>query len=222
MGKASDLLNKSYDAANVPFNAFLDLLKTYPSTGTAVTSATSVDPRFLKLENYKLGKLGTPYMGWCILSTMSFQNVVKNNLVTIDKKAVKSDDGISVLLQHILFNVNRTFNIVETAVKGFNGTVKEFSSAGDYTVSLTGKFVGAYSYFTDTYGLENFIFVIQDYIDRQKSITLINPELMILYGNLTSFIITDFSINQNEQYTNIRDFTLTLKSDNDLNIIEVL
>lgn len=46
-----------------------------------------------------------------------------------------------VVLQNVLIVANRAKNVIKTPVQGRDGTVKEYISAGDYVISVSGQIV---------------------------------------------------------------------------------
>jgi len=54
-------------------------------------------------------------------------------------KLDEQDDGLNI--QTVLFDVDQQRNIITTAVQGRNGTIKEYISDGDYSVTIRGILV---------------------------------------------------------------------------------
>ena len=171
------------------------------------------DIRFLSPDTIQYSPNGVPYTGWAVLMF----NPVSG--FTAGLGDVDSLTSFNILLDEAFFSVNQTFNIVETAVKGYNGTVKEFTGQGDFSISLKAKFVGPAHWQTDTKKMEKLQYLLQNYYVENRPLQILNPELNILY-NISNVVLYSYTIEQDEENGNIRYISMELKSDNDLEIIE--
>lgn len=110
----------------------------------------------------------------------------------------------------VLFNVRQTKNIVKTPVQGFNGTVKEYTSDGDYEVEIAGSIV---SQNPDQYPEED-VKKLLDILGIPEPLEVTSE--FLAYLGITSLVVESFTINQEAGYRNIQPFTITALSDRPL------
>ena len=92
---------------------------------TIVSSA--IVPSQITDENIGVSYLGTPVMDKLEFPSGSYTDLDGN----------KIDYG-DISIDTVVFTVNKVRNIVKTSIQGRNGTVKEYVSEGDYSISCNG------------------------------------------------------------------------------------
>lgn len=121
-------------------------------------------------------------------------------------------DFPGIRIDAVLMTVNQTKNIVKTPVQGRNGTVKEYISDGDFSISVSG------SISSDSLGVypadkvDNLIKVlnIADAID-------VTSEFLFHFG-ISSVVVDSYSFPQESGVRNVQKFNISLTSDVPLEI----
>ena len=113
----------------------------------------------------------------------------------------------------VLFQIQRTKNIIKTAIQGKNGTVKEYTSDGDYQISIDGSIV---SENPNKYPAD----------DVKKLIKLMSiPESIgvtsefLSYFGITDVVVESYSIAQNVGFLNVQPFSIKLLSDTPIELL---
>jgi hypothetical protein len=122
--------------------------------------------------------------------------------LTIRKTGDINDD---LLLESAIVEVSNTKNIVTTAIQGRDGTVKEFISNGDFSVSIKGIF--AYK------GLDwprDNILLFKQYMELGQSLEVTHDVLNSL--GIYEVVITDWSLNETS-FVNAKPFVISALSD---------
>lgn len=133
----------------------------------------------------------------------------------------------SLTLQTVLLEVIQSKNIVTTAVQGRSGTIKEYVSDGDYSITMTGGVVGEMDDAGKIQDLGNFYPVVDTKllieICKVPRALTITSEFLQLFG-INEVVITDYTLNQPESVRNIQPFQISMLSDVpiELNELEVL
>jgi hypothetical protein len=112
-----------------------------------------------------------------------------------------------IILDTVLVDIKRSKNIVETAVNGMDGTVKEFISSGDYQLTFTGAIVnkaGKGYPFSDVQKLQ--------YILNSPPVVSVESELLSLF-NIYKMVIRHGSYPPREGFTNTQLFAFDAVSD---------
>jgi len=129
------------------------------------------------------------------------------------KDNIQNPNYYSVTVDNVAIRLSQANRIVRTAVEGENGTIKEFTSKDDYTISFDILLAGANPYQTDTRTLKqlealfSFPFPLRVnsiYLNNIFDITYIYVDSMDVtqnrdYGNLTTLSINAYSDKGNYQ-----------------------
>lgn len=78
----------------------------------------------------------TSYLGTPVFSNME---IPSGKYKTLDGKTIQFE---GIRIDAVLFIVSQSKNIVTTAIQGQNGTVKEYVSDGDFSITVSGMIVG--------------------------------------------------------------------------------
>lgn len=154
----------------------------------------------------KKSLLGTPIYASLIFKALSGKDL--NNLSEPVKKIVSEDFEMT----QVLMVCNQSKNIVRTALNGRNGTVKEYISDGDYSITVDGLVVGAYPL---VYPSES-IKALKTFLELSQSIEVAG-QFLSLYG-ITNVVINDFSFHELEGFRNQVAFRILMWSDTDFKI----
>jgi hypothetical protein len=138
-----------------------------------------------KEENRNTGSqsnLGSPVFSNLILKARSYKNNDLKDVTTFE------DD---IVLDCVLFDVAQSKTIITTPIQGFNGTVKEFISDGDYTLNIKGVINGTKNGVYPLTQAKNLFEGLKANIE----IEVVSWYLNELFG-ITHIVITDFQLNQ--------------------------
>jgi len=211
------------------FNTFFETLATTSAVeATKITAKTNANVLADRLRNAKSSNLGTPVLDYVELtlyedlSTTNNRDSVfaSNRILSTVKNAVneiKHQHGINVKTLHlneVEVSVNQTFNIVRTAINGVNGTFKEFYNSGDFIITLNGSLTGLIAHQNDLQNLTN----LSRLAFANKRFDIKSDFVNSTFG-VNDVVMTDFSVTLNTDYSNVVDYTITLESDTDLEII---
>lgn len=121
------------------------------------------------------------------------------------------------------YQVSQTKNIVTTVLQGFNGTVKEYVSDGDFQISIDGQLSGVYDPITDSFRSASHYPAeyVQDLVAALKipsAIPISNQILSGIFG-INFVVVTNFAFQRNTAGMNFQRFTLDLISDRPIEIV---
>jgi hypothetical protein len=77
-------------------------------------------------------KIGNSYLGTPVIDNLEFP---QGSYVDLDGNQI---DYGAVVVDTVVFTVNKVRNVIKTSVQGRNGTIKEYVSDGDYSISCQG------------------------------------------------------------------------------------
>lgn len=127
-------------------------------------------------------------------------------------KADEQDEGLNI--QTVLFEVDQQRNIVVTAVQGRNGTIKEYISDGDYTVTIRGLLVDQDPY---TYPAAQ-VQTLRDLLVLPQSLVAVSGFLQLF--QIYNLVVTGWRMFQIEGFQNTQAFELQCISDVPVELIE--
>lgn len=121
----------------------------------------------------------------------------------------------AVRLDAALISVSQTKNIVTTAVQGRPGTVKEFTSRGDYMINVRGIMIGndAYTYPQDK------VVALLDILKLGTNIYVASNYLIELF-EITDVVVSNFRLQQQEGRQNSQLISIDLMSDEPVDLRE--
>lgn len=123
-------------------------------------------------------------------------------------------DGTSdYLLQTVLVDVAMTKNIVKTAVQGRKGTVKEYISEGDYSVTIRGAVVKEGR---DEYPVKE-VRELHELLTRTEALSIVSDYLRIF--GIYTIVVESFTFKQQEGFQNVQVFEINCISDTPDDII---
>ncbi len=125
---------------------------------------------------------------------------------TLISLTLKKADGQKLELKECICMVTMEKNIVQTALQGRNGTIKEYINDGDYQVEIA----AAISSECDAYPkseLEN----LMSFLTINDSLLVGDDTFLSLFG-ITNLIVKSYGFNQ-ETHSNRQTFTMCCLSD---------
>lgn len=181
-----------------------------------------IKPKFFKVDEDKMaieqGELPDKTTSW--LGTPVYDMVVFDSITYEDPDAKISESAAlqggkgtpkrtlaKLELETCLIELNKTKNIVTTAVQGRNGTVKEYISDGDFQISITGVLTSKYNNVPP----RELISLLHDFCRANKAIPISSNFLN--YFEIYQAVITDLTINQIEGARNTVSVSINLLSD---------
>ncbi len=168
-------------------------------------------------EEYK-SYLNTPVYGSFIFGDI--QNKAANNYVD---QFGETKSFTPLRFHECTYQVTQTKNIITTTLQGFNGTVKEYSSDGDFNISIDGRLSGVYNDVTDSFessSLYPFEYVksLVAALQVPAAIPMSNQILSGIFG-INNVVVTSFSFPRDTAGMNFQKFTIDLISDRPIEII---
>lgn len=119
-----------------------------------------------------------------------------------------NDQSFSGLrIDTVLFQVAQSKNIVKTSVQGFNGTVKEYTSDGDFEINVVGSIVGSNPNEYPETDVQTFVKLMS--IPESLEIT---SEFLGIFG-ITDVVVESYSLAQTAGFRNVQPFTIRMLSD---------
>lgn len=114
-------------------------------------------------------------------------------------------DGLRI--DTVLLTVNQSKNIVKTEIQGRNGTVKEYISDGDYSITVAGTIVSpdAKSYPRESINL------LKTVLDIPLSLE-VTAEFLNIW-NISNVVVESYSFPQQQGTRNTQPFQITMLSD---------
>jgi hypothetical protein len=147
------------------------------------------------------------------LNTAVFSNLIFEPDPSTGSTGTFTDiDGIDqsfsgLRIDTVLFQVAQSKNIVKTAVQGFNGTVKEYTSDGDFEITVAGSIVGQNPNEYPENDVQKFIKLMS--IPEPLEIT---SEFLGIFG-ITNVVVESFGLQQSAGFRNVQPFTIRMLSD---------
>lgn len=135
------------------------------------------------------------------------------DIVTLVANPYTTNDGTVITtksqlqLQIALCEVSNIRNIVKTTIAGRNGTIKEYMSDGDYSVSIKGSLCSEYSNMPPT----ELLYELKTIIEHPEAIQVYSNFLD--YFDITYLVIEEPIVRQREGTRNVVDFELKCVSD---------
>lgn len=174
-------------------------------------------------EEYK-SYLNTPVFGSFIFGNLAGDSTsggTKNNNYVDQFGETKTFTPLR--FHECTYQVSQTKNIVTTVLQGFNGTVKEYVSDGDFQISIDGQLSGVYDPVTDSFRSSSQYPAeyVQDLVAALKvpaAIPIANTILSGIFG-INFVVVTNFAFQRNTAGMNFQRFTLDLISDRPIDIV---
>lgn len=147
--------------------------------------------------------LGTPIYSYIEFPEGSYETLIGERI-----------DFDGVRINEVLLEVSMAKNIITTAIQGRNGTIKEYVSDGDYTISVTGRLVN------QSNAVPEIALNALKEICRVPDTLAVNCPFL-QYFDITACVITDYSFTEIEGSRNQIDFSLSLLSDTPKLVIDL-
>lgn len=172
-----------------------------------------------QLQFAKFSDLGTPVLDYVELTLYDkVLNFYEDSTLTNIKETAllpnKSVFGATLHLNNVEVSTTKQTNIVRTSINGVSGTFKEFYNDGDLIINLTGSLIGTIPFQNDIQNLNNF-----SKINLANERFHIHSDFINTTFGVYSVIMSDFSLTLNKDYSNVVDYTITLESDIEIEII---
>lgn len=218
--KSNDLKNRNIEL--IISNFGLQAVKTIGFVAGQKLFSDSLESR--DSGQYQIGKVenndGIPSeSGWnraavnaSFLGNLVFDQFYFDKFTWVDLKGL-SHGVPAVFLDFVLFEITQSKNIITTPLQGYNGTVKEYISDGDYQIKIRGAVVD-----------ENAMRYPQEQVNNLYEVCKANQAVPVVSSFLQLFgiyeiVITDFAFPQREGFRNTQMFEITAISDAPINLI---
>lgn len=177
----------------IPSVPLAQLIRTFNLT--AIRPLAVRDP-----ELYK-SSLGTPVVIDLTFNSVTYTDFVQNRQVTTEQ----------VRLQTVLCTVTRPSIIVKTQIQGRNGTVKEYISKDDYSVTINGIIAGENGQYPESAAL-----ALQRMCEAPVAIPVVSRFLNGL--GIYNIVVEDYSMPQTAGGISKQEFTINSISDEPLEL----
>ncbi len=147
------------------------------------------------------------------LTTKAEQKSMLGTLVFSDLLLLDPNSDTQLYIDTVLFQVTMSKNIVTTSIQGRNGTVKEYISDGDYSISMKGGLVNSLG---DVYPVES-VRILIELMQLPTSLNVTCPFLQLF--NIYQVVINSYDVPQHEGGGNTQLFTLECLSDEPIELI---
>lgn len=191
----------------IPSVPLSQLLRTYNvlNVQTLAVRDNQFDGKINQLDNrdpelYK-SALGTPVVVDLLFQSVTYTDFLQNRKVTTG----------DLRLQTVLCTVSRPSIIVKTQIQGRSGTVKEYISKDDYSVTINGIIVGENGQYPETEAL-----ALQRIAEAPVPIPVVSRFLNAL--EIYNIVIDDYSMPQTAGGISKQDFTITAISDDPIEL----
>ena len=181
--------------------AALQAVKTLVFTKRESTIKRENDPEFPIQEIVEDEAIKTSVLGTPIFSNLE---IPAGSFVDLDGNAI-AFQGLT--LDTVLFRVTQSKNIVTTAVQGRNGTVKEYVSDGDFSITIDGMIV---SEDQNTYP-EVEVTKLLEIVRVPEQVRIISEFLD--FFDISDVVIEGYDIPQQRGFRNMQPFSLRMISD---------
>jgi hypothetical protein len=139
------------------------------------------------------------------LGTLVFSNLDISGGSYTDINGVRRDYP-SIKLDTVLFKVGQQKHVIKTSIQGRNGTVKEYISDGDYSISVTGVINGSNGAYPEK-EVNEFIKVLQ--VSTQLTVN----SWYLRQLNITEMVIEYFELDQTLGSNSMQQFRIQAVSD---------
>ena len=156
---------------------------------------------FVASSTDKNSPIKTSYLGTAVFYNFKIKPF---NYETLAGERIEIKKGI--VIDTVLFSVSQSKNIVTTPIQGRDGTVKEYISMGDYSISIEGKIVSR----NNDYPADEVNELIQ-ILNSPVSIKIIS-EFLSFFG-IHESVVENYDFPQMEGFRNTQEFSISLLSD---------
>lgn len=145
--------------------------------------------------------------GYSDFGLPTFDVLIFNELKYTSHKEKKDITVPQLEMGIALIDINQSKNIVMTQVQGRNGTIKEYVSDGDYSITIKGVMVGLGQ---DVYPEEK-IKLLRDFLNAPVPISV--SSTILNRFNITDIVVNNYSIDQTEGMRNVVPFEIQAVSE---------
>jgi Domain of unknown function (DUF6046) len=182
---------------NDPNNIFNSPLPYGPLLSGGITALT------VRAET-KDKELLTTYLGTPVYSNLVF----KGDATASSGSPAASDLTINT----VLFQVMMRKNIIETALQGRDGTIKEYISMGDYEINIMGEIVSELPLVFPKTNVK----ALRAFCELPKQIAVVS-DFLSLFG-INNIVVNEYTCSEKMGSRNEVPFTMYAVSDVDLNL----
>jgi hypothetical protein len=167
-------------------------------------NASVVDEEDTTFDND--GTIGN-MLGMPVFDSITFKNPNNQTQTFVNGGEGQGANSSDLVLITALITASKNKNIVVTKIQGRNGTVKEYVSDDDYTISIKGVLVGKYANKRPVDEIKK----LEDLCDIPLEIDIVSNFLADL--NVLTVVITSHSKTQREGMRNVIDFEIQCLSE---------
>jgi len=181
-----------------------------------ITNYKNIIPS-IKGEYFKISPNGTPYLGWCSFTVYDTTNFPDIELTDFGKKWFSPELQSTFTLHNITYQISGQNTIVESFVKGKNGSNKEYISQTDKVFTISGIISG----------FDIFEFEIPDVIVARQMLDVIKNSRFIIeisnyylniQNDIRSGVLMSYNIQPSNDNSGQLNVQLVFKEDTDFQV----
>lgn len=120
----------------------------------------------------------------------------------------------NIILTSVLVSISLTKNIVKTATEGREGLIHEYTSSGDYIISINGVINGHPNSYP-----ENEVNALKDILNVPDKLSIVNKAMNLF--NIDYIVITNFTLPQETGKYSQQGFSISAISDKEIDLVNV-
>jgi hypothetical protein len=163
---------------------------------------------------------GTPVYGTVFFKqpnydVSSFNPDTREYVVTNFSTKLGENTQGGFIIENCIIDVSQTKNIVKTDVVDFTGTIKEYISESDYTITIRG-FLSTQS--PDLYPTEE-VGILVNYLKAPVPLSITSTFLNTQFG-INNVVVESYTMSQQQGLRNVQYFQINCSSDFNFEILE--
>ncbi len=165
------------------------------------STVVDFDPRYLNPVHWRLDSMGNFTNTWC----------------TFQIGSIVGGDYSAAVVNGVSISLNKSLKMIETPIKGKSTSVFQKFATGGFDISINFIEIGPTFWQQNSKSITGLI----EILDSDEQLTILNPQLGLIYG-INRVVVTDYSIGQDETYYQRNPISISLKSDDDVDIFNVI
>lgn len=199
-------------ALNTQFNKFLNYID---KANVIYNRVKDFDIRYTDPSYWKLDKFNNLTNTWCIFyaSNENTQLLTTPGIQTFGATSLERL-GQTVTVFGVSMTISKSPKIIETNIKGVNGSIYQQYNTGDFDITINFLETGPVFWQQNSKKISALI----EILDKPQRLGIINPQLNLVY-DVSVVSITGYSIGQDEKFYSHNPISISCKSDKSPDIL---
>lgn len=162
--------------------------------------------------------LGTPFYGKVFIQSATYQvsNFNPDTLEYVTKDiTLETNVKGGLQLDNCIIDVAQAKNIIKTDVVDYKGSIKEYISDSDFTITIRGFVATKHP---DLYPIDS-TKLLEDYLKAPIALSIANAFLNDVFG-INNIVVESYSLSQQQGLRNVQYFQINCLSDETFVILE--